>query len=136
MVGDVFQIALPDGRFAYGRVYEDAGVAIYSKRTSKPSNPPIGSRDFLFHVGMYRRPLTNGECPIVGQDPFGLYEDPWPPPSCIVDSISGGYEIYHRGKIRKATKQECKGLEIAAVWDVHHIVDRILHGKRSKYLHD
>jgi len=28
-VGDIFQIPLPDGRFAYGKVFRDASVGIY-----------------------------------------------------------------------------------------------------------
>ena len=133
-VGDVFEIALPDGRFAYGRVYRDVGVAIYRRISRIPNTPPIGSRDFLFQVGMYRAVLTNCEVRIVGRDPFTKGEDEWPPPKCIKDVLSGGFEIYHKGKIRESSATECKGLERSAVWDLHHIVDRILHGKKSKYL--
>ena len=68
--GDVFQIPLPDGRFAYGRVYDDASVAIYRSITEEPLQPPIGSRDFLFTVGLYSDILQKGEWKIISHDPM------------------------------------------------------------------
>lgn len=125
--GDVFEIPLPDGRYAYGRIYDDAGVGIYRQISSQAGNPPIGSRDFRFHVGMYDQPIKKGQFKIVGYDPFSEDESSWPPPSCIIDPISGAYSIYHMGEIRKATKEECEGLEETAVWDIeNHIIPRIM----------
>jgi hypothetical protein len=130
----VVQIELPNGRYAYGRVYDEAGLGIYSQMTDEPHKPPIGSRDFQFIVGVYNKVLTSGKWPTVGEDPFGEKEDPWPPPRCIIDSISGEYSIYHHGKTRPASADECQHLEVTAVWDGDHIIDRILHGNESKYL--
>ena len=127
-VGDVFQIDLPDGRFAYGRVYHDASVGIYRQITDKPGQPPIGSGDFLFTVGMYDDILTYGQVQIIGADPFPDAESAWPPATCIKDSISGEYSLYHRGEITPSTKRRCAGLEEAAVWDYDHIVERIMDG--------
>lgn len=124
--GDVFEIPLPDGRFAYGRVYDDAGVAIYKVVFTESGSPPIGTREFLFHVGLYRDVLKSGEWPVVGKDPFVNGESSWPPPKFILDKIGGGYSIYHKGEIRPSSKEECSGLEEAAVWDSHHIIARIL----------
>jgi hypothetical protein len=83
---------------------------------------------------MYRAVLTKGECPIVGHDPFEPGEDDWLPPKYIFDVLSGNYDIYHKGRIRPATKEECRGLEREAVWDLPHIVDRIVNGENSKFL--
>ena len=58
--------------------------------------------------------------------PFETEEEQWAPPMCIVDKISGKYKIYYKGKIIPSSKSECEGLEIAAVWDENHIVDRIM----------
>lgn len=52
-VGDVIQVALSTGRYAYGRVLRDASVAFYSETTAEPGLPPIGSRDYQFVVGVY-----------------------------------------------------------------------------------
>ena len=125
-MGDVFEIPLPNGKFAYGRVYDDAGVGIYSQVSEKPDNPPIGSREFMFNVGMYEDILKTGEWKIVGSDPFLDGESEFPPPSYIKDVISGEFSIYHRGEITDSSEEECRGLEETAVWDSHHIIERIM----------
>lgn len=125
-LGDVFEIPLPNGKFAYGRVYDDAGVGIYKRISKTLSNPPIGSREFMFNVGMYEDILTSGEWKIVGNDPFSEGESEFPPPGYVKDIINGEYSIYHKGEFKRATKEECIGLEETAVWDSHHIVERIM----------
>jgi len=112
--------------------YDEAGLGVYSQITDEPHKPPIGSRDFQFIIGVYNKVLTSGEWPIVGDDPFGENEDPWPPPRCMIDSISGKYSIYHHGKTTPASAEECQHLEVTAVWDRDHIIDRILRGNESK----
>jgi hypothetical protein len=131
--GDVFQIELPGGKFAYGRMYKDATAGIYSRVSEAPNQPPLGSRDFAFFVGIYEHILKKRIWKVIAQDLFGVDEDQWPPPNSIIDPITGECEIYHRGKIRPATRADCEGLEPAAVWDAPHVVDRILHGRESKY---
>ena len=69
-IGDVLEIPLPNGKFAYGRVYDDAGVGIYEEISDTPGNPPIGSRKFMFNVGIYEDVLTTGEWEIVGERSF------------------------------------------------------------------
>ncbi|MFL6255398.1 MAG: Imm26 family immunity protein [Pyrinomonadaceae bacterium] len=125
-LGDVFQISLPDGRYAYGRVYDDASVGIYRAVSDEPLLPPIGSGDFLFHVGMYDDVLKVGMCPIVGRDPFRDGEEAWPPPYYIIDPISGEYSLYHKGEIKPASAGECEGLEEAAVWELRDIITRVM----------
>jgi hypothetical protein len=125
-IGNVFQIALPNGKYAYGRIYNDAAVGIYRAVSDGPFMPPIGSRDFLFNVGMYDDVLKSGECPIVGHDEFTNGESEWPPPHYIKDIITGEFSIYYKGKIRKSSKNECDGLEETAVWGLEHIIPRIM----------
>ena len=119
------QIDLPDGRYAYGRVYRDASIGIYSQRSSAPRRPPVGSRDFMFIVGVYDTALRGWT--VVGSDPFSLEEDRgWPPANYIKDVLSGEYSIYYRGEMRPSSAGACRGLEEAAVWDGDGIVDRIM----------
>lgn len=124
-IGDVFQIALPSGRFAYGRVYRDASVGIYSRTSTRAGEAPVGSRDFMFHVGMYQDILRSGECPIVAHDAFKEDESDWPPPYCVEDPISQTWSIYHQGEFRPASREACQRLERAAAWDLHHIIERL-----------
>jgi hypothetical protein len=130
-IGDVFQIPLPDGRFAYGRVYDDASIGIYSTITKAPLQPPVGSRSFLFIVGIYNDVLEQGEWEKIGHDAFGPDESKWPPPQFVHDVISGDYQIYHEGLLRPAEPEEVMGLEEAAVYESSHIVDRIMKGAHS-----
>jgi Immunity protein 26 len=68
-VGDIFQIDLPDGRFAYGKVFRDASIGIYQRVFDSPVFPPIDS-PFVFVVGLYDDILKSGMWPIVGSEPF------------------------------------------------------------------
>ena len=130
-VGDILQIQLPNGTFAYGKVFRDASVGIYRKIFDSPVEPPINS-PFAFTICLYNDILKSGMWPIVSQEPFRSLEDEWPPPMCIKDPLSGSYSVYHKGEIRASTKAECEGLETAAVWDADHVIDRIMGG--TKYL--
>jgi hypothetical protein len=120
------QLELPDGTYAYGRVLRDAGVAFYRQRTTEPLQPPIGSRDFEFTVGVYEDVIRSAE--VVGHDPSAGEAEDWPPPSFVQDPIEGRVQIYERGQLRDATPDECVGLERAAVWDRHHLIERLSRG--------
>jgi hypothetical protein len=123
-VGDVVQVPLPDGTFAYGRVLEDAAVAFYAQRSTDPEQPPIGSRKYEFVVGVYYGSLRNWA--VVGRDPGRDDDENWPPPAFIEDSISGGFQTYYKGVITPSTAEECQGLERAAVWSDEQVVDRLM----------
>jgi hypothetical protein len=120
-VGDVVEIMLPNGGAAYGRVLRDASIAVY--RGALEGSPPIGSRDYQFVVGIYEDALR--DLPVIGNDPSVSDEDDWPPPYCVTDQITGRMSIYHHGETIPAEPEACEGLEPAAVWDLHQIVERI-----------
>ncbi len=125
MVGNEVRIPLPNGRFAYGCVLNDASIAIYRETTDEPAAPP-DDKTYRFVVGIYDAVLRSGTWPVVGQRDFADPEDAWPPPYFMRDILSGAMSIYHHGKQRPASADECNGLEQAAVWDRHHIVSRIM----------
>lgn len=127
--GDVIQVRLPTGEYAYGRVLRDACVALYRQRSTGPNCPPIGSRDVEFTVGVYEDVLA--KWPVAGQDPSATPEEDWPPPYSAHDLVSGQFRVYHKGEMRASTKAECEGLEPAAVWDEHHLIDRLTGRKSS-----
>jgi hypothetical protein len=129
--GDVFQIPLPDDRLAYGKVFRDASVGVYEQVFNSIQELPIES-SFAFIVGLYDDILKSGAWPIIGHEPFESEEAEWPPPCVVKDIISGSYSIYHKGQLRPSTEGECQGLEAAAVWDSHHVVDRILGRKEDE----
>ena len=110
--GVVVQIPLPDGRYAYGRVYRDATVCFYRQSSRSPGQPPIGSTDFAFCVGVYDAVLNQWER--VGSAPFESDDAAWPPPTAILDPITKAWSIYEGGEIRPAEAAEAEPLERAA----------------------
>ena len=97
-VGDIFEVPLPNGRFAYGKVFRDASVGIYETVFDAPERPPIKSA-FSFVVGLYEYILADGVWPIVGHEPFDSTDAEWPPPYFINDAISGDYSRYPKASL-------------------------------------
>jgi hypothetical protein len=121
-VGDIVELPLPDGRYAYGRVLRDASVAVLISETSVI--PPVGTRDYECVVGVDEGDLAR--LAVVGHDPAIDEADEWPPPYSVTDPITGESRIYHRGEIRPHQSADATGLEPAAVWSVEQIVERAL----------
>ncbi|WP_227940450.1 Imm26 family immunity protein [Alkalihalobacillus deserti] len=124
-IGDVYAIPLPNGKYAFGRVYKDAGFGVYEHIGNSIDDLP-DKEEFLFNIGVYKDVLTSGKWDVVENRPFSNEEEAFPPPKYIQDKILGKYSIYHKGEIKEATKEECKDLEVAGVWDEQHIIDRIM----------
>jgi hypothetical protein len=107
-------------------VLKDANIAVYRSTSRVRGVPPIGEREFLFTVGIYEDVPGSADAPVVGHDPFESDDESWPPPNKVVDPISGHVQIYHRGAMRgTADPAQAAELEKAAVWDLHHITERI-----------
>lgn len=124
-IGDVYAIPLPNGKYAFGRIFKDGCIGIYNHIGGSIEDIPM-AEEYQFIVGVYEYVLKSGAWTVIENRPFKNEEEAWPPPACIIDSISSDYSIYHKGEIRRATKSECEGLEIAAVWADNHIIDRIM----------
>jgi hypothetical protein len=123
-VGSLYGIPLPNGKFAFGRIMRDAGIAIYSHIGVDINDIPT-NKEYQFVVGIYKTDI-NKDLIYIKNIPFEREELEWPPPSYIYDVVSGKYEIYHKGEIHPSSKEKCIGLEAAAVWHTHHIIDRIM----------
>lgn len=124
-LGDVYAIPLPNGKFAFGRRFKDAGIGIYKHIGESIDDTPT-KQDYQFIVGVYDDVLKSGQWLVVENRPFQNEEEAWPPPACVIDKLSGDYSIYYKGEIKEASRSECEGLEIAAVWEAEHIIDRIM----------
>lgn len=123
--GDVLAIPLPTNQYGFGRMYREGCIAIYTQISLSIEDIPQ-KEEYQFIVPVYRHVLTSGEWEVVDKRPFQSEEDGVPPPMCILDKISGDYSMYFKGEITKSSKEECEELEVAAVWDKNHIIDRIL----------
>jgi hypothetical protein len=123
-VGDVVQIHLPNGRYAYARVLRDASIAVYATTTEEPEQPPLGDRDFAVTVGIYDALLR--KWPTVGHDAPKSPDEEWPPPSRVVDPISGETSVYERGEVRAPLPCEPVDFyERAAVYDWDALIQRL-----------
>ncbi len=126
VAGDVVRIDLGDGFACYGRVTGDAGLAVYDLRSSEAvALSEIMSRPILFHISVMDNAITSGHWAVVGHAPL---EDALsnPPPRFIRDPIrKDTFRIYEDGKMRPATRDECVGLEAAAVWGARHVEERL-----------
>lgn len=122
-VGDICRLKLPNGLYAFGRVFKDAAIGVYSQLSDDDSYVPIDD-EYMFIVGIYNSSLRQWEK--VGHKDFTSEEESWPPPEYTVDPITKRYSIYYKGVFTLSSYDECKGLEEAAVWENSHIIDRIM----------
>jgi len=119
--GDVFEIPLTDGRFAYGRVtrHKYHNFQIYSRFSDKAGNPPIGWREYLFAAGGLSDELERGQCPIVGHDAWTAEEkDP-------VFIVINSYPRFRLFDDRLAAAPECCGATVWVQYDLGSLVRRI-----------
>jgi len=126
-LGDVFEFRLPNGKYAYGRKYEDIAYGFYKKLSDIPNNPPIGERDFFFISGFQDGVIIDGLYPIVGNDPFDNEEEAWPSPTFSYNDLFKKYYIYYKGISSVATEEECKGLgKLGGAEYIENIIKRIM----------
>ncbi|WP_445367710.1 immunity 26/phosphotriesterase HocA family protein [Methylomonas sp. BW4-1] len=123
--GDIVKIDMGDGTFCFGRVLEEPLLALYGLRTdSIPSFSEIESAPVLFKVWVMNSAVTSGRWPVIGNQP--LEESLRLPVKFFKqDPISKKIFLYINAQEIPSTKEECEGLERAAVWSPEHIEDRL-----------
>lgn len=122
-VGDVYGFELPNNKYAFARIFRDATIAIYEKLGYSIEDVPQEEK-YLFYVGVYNDVIMRWK--YIENRKFAFEDDSWPPAMCIVEAITGKRSKYYQGIITPSTYDECKDLEIAAVWEENQIIDRIL----------
>lgn len=124
-LGDIYEIPLPDGKKAYGRLYKECTLAIYKGRYNDVSELSQ-KEEYESYIAVYKELLQDREWPIVANRNFASEEDAWPPPKVMVDAITKKGSLYYKGVISSCMYEECKDLEVVAVWDRQHVVDRLM----------
>jgi hypothetical protein len=128
-IGSVVKISLPDGTHGYGLVLDKASIAVYNIKTEKAIPiEQITSKDTLFILTVHKSAISSGRWVKVGKI---LPEDKYSilPLQFIQDIINPEqFSIYdpNTGNIYPAKREDCMGLECAAVWEAEHVEDRIL----------
>lgn len=128
--GAFFEIDLPNGKFAYGRILGKASYAFYDIYSNKKINDLelIKKSKILFINSVYKYAITKDHWKIVGISELEP-ELKVLPMEFIQDPLDlSRFEIYNpnTGQIESATKEQCLKLEKAAVWEPTHIEDRIV----------
>ena len=138
VMGDFVKIKLDEKQHTYARVLAGPLFAFYDALTDKElSLEQIKARPTLFKIWVMNRAVTTSRWEIVGNAPLEkeLLEEPY---FFKKDALNPQkLSLYHEGKERPATLEECKNLECAAVWDAEHVEDRLRDhyaGKSNKWL--
>jgi len=136
-LGDIVKIDLEDGFHAYARVLEEAMFAFYDCRTKEDLGiEQVAAAPVLFQIAVMDHAVKRGRWPVVGHLPLDS-KLAAPPPRFIQDvNRPDSFSIYQHGIIHPATKEECRGLERAAVWDPTHVEDRLRDhyaGRKNKW---
>jgi hypothetical protein len=127
--GSILEIQLEDQSLAYAQVLK-TGVAFFdlNAKDSLTDLHVILEKPVLFIIEIYDHIITKGRWKIVGTLPIrpDLIK---PPLQFIQDQLAPDkFELYDpiSGDIYPATRDECIGLECAAVWEAEHVEGRLI----------
>lgn len=126
--------------FFYAQVLS-AGVAFFDYKSNEPlyDLEKLNHVNILFIVEVYDSVITKGRWRIVGNLPI-REELKVPPLKFIQDRLNPNFfELYDpiTGKTFPAKRDDCKGLERAAVWEAEHVEERLLdhyEGRENKWV--
>jgi hypothetical protein len=123
--GDVVRKTLSDGWTYYARLLEVPWVAFYKHRAKEPGADlnEIVSKPVLFTLAVFKNFLAPGQWESIGN--VRLNGSPAAPKAQAIYRFNSYSILDATGAMRPATRQECEGLEPAAVWEPNHIDDRL-----------
>jgi len=119
------KILLGEGTHTYARVLPDASFAFYDSRgTEEMEIDRIVDLPILFFAAVMDSAIKTGRWTVVGH--ISRDDGLRAPPKFIQDPLDKNrFRIYEDGQMRPATRQECLGLECAAVWEPEHVEGRL-----------
>lgn len=124
--GDIVRVKIDETCHTYARVLNHSDLAFYdlvSEQEVEALNS-IVSRPVLFRAIVNYRGVEGGLWPIIGNLPL---EDSLQNSIYYLTDVTDPnyFRICENGEIRDATVEECKGLEVHAIWDPVHIEQRL-----------
>jgi hypothetical protein len=139
IIGSIVKIPLSEGYHAYARTLDEASFAIYDLKTNQDimDLDHIISKPILFIIAVFKHAVTKGRWKNIGKVPLEERLQKLPP-KFIQDPLDPGkFRIYEFGTMRNATRDECQGLECAAVWEPEQVEERIndyYAGRKNKWV--
>jgi hypothetical protein len=136
--GDFLRVPLEKGWHTYSRVLHEPLLAFYDARTNRDLEPTeIASRPILFKVWVMNHAIGAGRWSRIGNLPLEpeLHEEPTFFKQDSLDPSS--FRLYRSGRDTPATREQCAGLERAAVWEPEHVEERLRDhyaGRPNKWL--
>ena len=123
--GNVFEVALPREGFAYGMVLKSPLVVFFDFRfAERPLVADIVTCPTAFRIWIMRSCLSKGGWPVIGftSVPDALQQSP---DFYKFDTITHRFSLYRGHSEEPATREQCLGLECAAVWSRNHVESRL-----------
>lgn len=143
-LGSVVAIPLPDGKYAFAKVYRDQDLGVYDFVSNKIEPLSVVTRHRIaFYQGSTDARIISGEWPVIGEEPFPSDDAAWAPPRA--GGVFPGMQIFpellqitFKGSRRHATMEEAAGLDIATVAIdpdsfIEELVDRLVNKNYAKY---
>lgn len=128
--GAFIEIALPNGKYSYGRILGKASFGFYNIYSDERVTDldKIKNSRILFINSVYKHAITKNRWKIIGASEIepNLKNLPM---EFIQDELDPNqFEIYdpNTGEMKPAKKADCVGLERAAVWEPQHVEERII----------
>lgn len=126
--GAILEIHAND-RYYYAQILQSKGCAFFDIERIEPLTDIsiLLDTSVLFIIAVYNDVITKGKWIKIGK--IEIREDlKIAPLQFIQDSLNPSkFEFYNpnTGEITSATKEDVDGLECAAVWEAHHVEDRL-----------
>lgn len=142
-VGQIVAIPLPDGRFAYGKVFNDFDIGVYDFLSGQmePIERVVDNK-FLFYTAVTDRAIKSGAFSVIGEQPFPDEESAWAPAMASGifpdDPGVGILHIAHKGDMWGASPDQAAGMDVRDFCQdpelfVEIVVDRLVNRDHRKY---
>jgi len=123
--GRLFKIKLSNGKAAFALALDFPEFAFFNCFNPDATIQEILKSDVLWRLWVMKHVLKEPcwqHMTVVADIPKNLQQAT---PRFKKDQISGQYTVYIDGVESPATKEQCIGLESAAVWSALHLQDRL-----------
>ena len=128
-IGSILEISIENSYYVYAQILGKASYVFFNLKSSEKliNLEILKNAKILFINAVYNDVVNSGRWLKVGKisiredlKTFPLKFIHWPH-----DKIKWGIYDPNTGEIRNSTKEECKGLEVAAVYEAEHIEERL-----------